>query len=212
MISKEKLKWWVYSIFYLLLFVAGVIAVINQNWVNLFLSVLTTLILYFSHRFSKNIGLEFPSEIEIAIIFLIYASLFLGEISSFYSRFWWWDIMLHTFSGVLIALIAFLIVYILNRKTALFMSPFFVSIFAFSFAIALGVIWEIFEFSVDNVFGLNMQKSGLVDTMGDLTLIVVGAFFISFSGYFYLKHKKNNFVSKLINKFLKKNHEYLNGD
>ncbi|MBU4536467.1 hypothetical protein KJ603_00305 [Patescibacteria group bacterium] len=90
------------------------------------------------------------------------------------------------------------------------MSPIFVSIFAFSFAIALGVIWEIFEFSVDNVFGVNMQKSGLVDTMKDLTLDVIGAFFISFLGYFYLKYKKNNFVSKLINKFLKQNHKYLN--
>ena len=36
------------------------------------------------------------------------------------------------------------------------------------FAITIGALWEVFEFGMDQLFGLNMQKSGLLDTMGDL--------------------------------------------
>ena len=43
----------------------------------------------------------------------------------------------------------------------------------------IGVIWEIFEFSLDYVIGLNMQKSGLVDTMGDLIVNSIGSLFVA---------------------------------
>ena len=38
------------------------------------------------------------------------------------------------------------------------LSPFFVAMFAFMFAVTLGVIWEIYEFTFDGLLGLNMQK------------------------------------------------------
>ncbi len=63
-------------------------------------------------------------------------------------------------------------------------SPLLVAVFAFTFAITMGVLWEIFEFAIDWVFGTTMQSwdlphdttligrafqgSGLRDTMSDL--------------------------------------------
>ena len=35
----------------------------------------------------------------------------------------------------------------------------FVAVFAFMFAVGLGALWEIFDFAMAGVFGLNMQKS-----------------------------------------------------
>jgi len=44
----------------------------------------------------------------------------------------------------------------------------FLVIFAFSFTIALGTLWELFEFSGDYLFGKDMIKGGLEDTATDL--------------------------------------------
>jgi hypothetical protein len=49
--------------------------------------------------------------------------------------------------------------------------------------------WEIFEFSMDQIFGLNMQKpmlgdpSGLTDTMWDMIVNLIGAAIVSLSGW-----------------------------
>ncbi|MBN1539799.1 MAG: hypothetical protein JW939_06615, partial [Candidatus Thermoplasmatota archaeon] len=55
------------------------------------------------------------------------------------------------------------------------------------FAVTLGVLWEIFEFGVDQLFGWNMQRSGLKDTMTDLIVDVLGALSVSIAGYLYMK-------------------------
>ena len=41
------------------------------------------------------------------------------------------------------------------------MSPAFVALFTFCFALALDVLWEIYEFTVDALFQTNMQKYAL---------------------------------------------------
>ena len=69
-------------------------------------------------------------------------------------------------------------------------SPILIVIFGFSFAVAIGSIWEIFEFTMDSILGFNMQKSGLIDTMSDLIVDAIGAAVAAFVGYFYLIRKK----------------------
>ncbi|MFW6026156.1 MAG: hypothetical protein ACOCRX_07420, partial [Candidatus Woesearchaeota archaeon] len=86
------------------------------------------------------------------------------------------------------------------------MSPFFVAFFIFCFAVTMGVIWEFFEFFVDTFFGGTMQPS-LVDTMKDLFLDSIGAVFVSFLSFVYLKSRKESFVSRLIKKFIEDNLE-----
>ena len=49
------------------------------------------------------------------------------------------------------------------------------SVFAVAFAMAVGSLWEMFEFFMDRTFGLNMMKSGLNDTMSDLIVNCLGA-------------------------------------
>ena len=85
------------------------------------------------------------------------------------------------------------------------MSPFFVAFFAFCFALACGAIWEIFEYLMDVVFGTDMQKSGLNDTMADLIVDSAGAVIISVIGYFFLRDSKNDFLRRAIAGFLHKN-------
>ena len=157
--------------------VIGIVAAIwEQQWLASVITsgiILVTLVpLFLSKRFRVFIPLEF---VLLAITF-VFASVFLGEVHGYYVRFWWWDLVLHASSGFLLGVIGFLLVYILNETEDIdvHMKPGFVAFFAFLFAVGIGALWKIFEFSMDSFFGTNMQKemlgdpSGLTDTMWDL--------------------------------------------
>jgi hypothetical protein len=155
-----------------------------------------------------------PPEFEALAVFFIFSSLFLGEVRGFYSRYWWWDTALHTISGFLLGILGFLLVHVLNEKEDidLHMKPGFVALFAFMFAVGLGAIWEIFEFAMDGFFGMNMQKSGLTDTMWDLIVDAVGALIISVLGFGYISNRGNeSFLEELIRHFVEQNPRFFPG-
>ena len=154
----------------------------------------------------KNYKISLPTEFEFLLVLFIMLSLFLGEIQNFYEVFWWWDLFLHSFSGILLSFVGLLIPYILYTENKLNTTPKFVALFAFAFALSLGGIWEIFEFSMDQTFGLDMQRHSLTDTMWDLIADTVGALVLSLMTYFYLKRKsKIPLIEKLMKKFVKRN-------
>lgn len=149
-----------------------------------------------------------PAEFETLAIVFIYLSLFLGEVRGFYLRYWWWDMVLHTGSGLLSGIVGFLLVHVLNnnKNINLNLTPKFIALFAFMFAMGIGSLWEIFEFTMDRLFGFTMQKSGLVDTMSDLIVDCGGALVISTLGYWYLARTGNDhFLRSIIQKFVAAN-------
>lgn len=171
---------------------------------------LTLLPLALARRFDVFIPVEFSL---LAIVF-VFASLYLGEVHDYYARYWWWDIALNTASGFLLGTVGFILVHLLNEmaEIGLYMKPGFVAFFAFLFAVGTGAIWGIFEFGMDQLFGMNMQKavlgdpSGLVDTMWDLIVDTIGALIISGMGYSYLKAAGNeSFLTRGIDTFVRKN-------
>ena len=188
MTRADKIRFWFQLIFQLLLVVAGIVSVFTQNWINLALSIFTLFLTFLPSLIEKRFRINLPGEFEIVVLVFIYLSMYLGEIQNFYILFPWWDLFLHAISGVLLGAVGLALVHLLNEhKVTLKMSPGFVALFAFTFAVALGVGWEIFEFSMDSFLGLNMQKSGLVDTMWDLIVNTFGAALVALLGYLYLK-------------------------
>lgn len=162
----------------------------------------------------KRFQVFIPPEFELLATAFLFCALFLGEIGDYYNRFWWWDVALHTTSGFMLGIVGFLLAHILNEQTRihLTMQPIFVATFAFFFAVGIGAIWEIVEFTMDSVAGTNMQKpmlddpSGLTDTMWDLIVDAIGALVISVLGYGYLKSAGNqSFLLRWIHKFIQKN-------
>lgn len=190
-----------------------VLLIIEQSWLSLFLVTLIIATLFAPILFRNKMDVEIPAEFHITAIIFIFASFYLGEVQDFYHRLWWWDIALHTTAGLLMGILGFLLVYILNesKRVELNMTPAFISFFAFTFALAIGSVWEIFEFGMDQTLGTVMQKpmfndpSGLTDTMWDIIVNAIGAFIISFAGFGYLKHKQSFFVKEWIKKFIKSN-------
>jgi uncharacterized membrane protein YjdF len=144
----------------------------------------------------------------------VFASLFLGEVRDYYSRFWWWDTALHTLSGFLLGILGFLLVHVMNQmeRIHIHLKPGFVAFFAFMFALGVGALWEIFEFTMDSVFGMNMQKpmlgdpSGLTDTMWDLIVDALGALIVSVLGWRYLNNpEQDSFLERWITGFIERN-------
>ncbi|MGM5482155.1 MAG: hypothetical protein ACQESF_01715 [Nanobdellota archaeon] len=188
------------------LVLAIISSIINRMWLVLFVSSLTLFFTFLPSFFAKNYKLCLPLEFELLVMLFIYAALFLGEVHNYYTLFWWWDIVLHTASGIALGFAGFMMMYSLYYEERIKTSPFIIALFSFSFALAIGAVWEIFEFSVDNLLGTNMQKSGLDDTMHDLIVDSIGALLTSFLGYVYIKSgKKGLFFERIVNKFVERN-------
>lgn len=174
---------------------------ITQRWTVVFASSIILLLTFAPMLFERKYKIYLPLEFEIVIIIFIYTTLYLGELHGYYTKFWWWDVVLHTSSGLALGFAGFLILYTAYFRGKLKISPVWIAIFSFAFAVAIGAVWEIVEFTLDNTLGWNMQKSGLVDTMWDLIVDCLGALITSIIGYFYIKTGKSMFFGRLIRKF-----------
>ena len=184
--------------------IAFIGAIFQQDWITVFLSAFVFTLTFLPWIIERSYKVDIPIRFEIVIVLFLYASIFLGEVQSYYKKFWWWDIILHNVSGIVIALIGFIVIYVLDHvnKIKLSLTPKFTALFAFNLAMSIGVLWEIFEFSMDYFFSLNMQSTGLTDTMWDLIVDALGALIVSLWGYFYMKKSKGLFLSNYLQEFL----------
>ena len=152
--------------------------------------------------------LGITNAIYVLYYIFLYCAVFLGEVLEFYYLIPHWDTILHFFSGAMLGALGFILVDILNRneKVRVSLSPLFVAVFAFCFALAAGAVWEIYEFTGDTLLGLNMQKcltehgmplvgyAALRDTMKDIVVDALAALGVSVMGYLSICKKKRNDV------------------
>jgi len=201
----QKTHFVIYNAIRVVLLFAIISAIINSKWTILFISSLTFFLTFLTAIIKRNYRVDLPVEFELAIVLFIYMSIFLGGAQGYYTAFWWWDIILHIGAGVVLGFAGFIILYSLYIGGKIQASPGTIAIFAFCFAVAIGTVWEIFEFSMDNFFGMNMQKSGLIDTMWDLIVDSLGALLTSTLGYVYLKGGKTRLFERLLKRFIRQN-------
>ncbi len=114
-------------------------SIYELNWMALFVSSLALILSFIPWLLNKKYDVALPNSIQLFIILFIYASLFLGELREFYFRFWWWDSLLHLLSGIALGFAGFLIMYILFKTGKFKANPAFIALFAFCFALTLGV-------------------------------------------------------------------------
>lgn len=158
---------------------------------------------------------EIPNHMSILYFIFLYCAIYLGEVRNFYYIVPHWDTILHAFSGAMLGALGFTLVRILNdsEKIKVALSPLFVCLFAFCFALAVGAVWEIYEFTGDALFGLNMQKfrladgtelvghAALSDTMKDIIIDAVSALAVTLIGYLSMLGKlRYNKSKEIINK------------
>lgn len=171
-LREHKSSFLVYIVLRALVVLTMVLQIFNKNYENVFLCLLTLILLTMPSVIQVNFKIELPTALEITILLFIFAAEILGEIGAYYIKFSFWDTALHTINGFLMAAIGFAMVDILNqnKKTAMNLSPLYVALGAFCFSMTIGVIWEFFEFGMDRFFALDMQKDTILHTINSVML------------------------------------------
>lgn len=163
---------------------------------------------------SKKFRVTIPSFMYLLYVLFLYCATYLGEVHNFFYKVPHWDSILHCFSGVMLGALGYSVIALLNRskRATVQLSPFFLALFAFCFAVTMGVFWEIYEFLTDGLLHSNMQKfalqngvplvgrEALKDTMYDFIVDSLGAFLMSAIGYISMKYNKGWLEKLMITK------------
>lgn len=153
-----------------------VVIIFRQLWLgnyeNVFIGLLTLVLFAVPGFLGNRLGLDLPPLLRNIVFCFIFAAEILGEISSFFTKVPFWDAMLHTTTGFLMAAVGFSLVDLLNRdeQISFHLSPFFLAVVAFCFSMTIGVLWEFFEFSADQLLHIDMQKDTVIHTINSVSL------------------------------------------
>ena len=147
-------------------------SLLRREYQSMFLCALSLVLMVLPSIISKKLKIVLPSTLEVIILLFIFAAEILGEIHSFYVRIPNWDTMLHTINGFLCAAIGFCLVDMLNRNDqfSFKLSPLYLAIVSFCFSMTVGVLWEFYEFGVDQLLGMDMQKDTVVHVINSVNL------------------------------------------
>lgn len=177
-------------VFEIILIGTTIFNIIIKQWGNVFLCILAMVVLtapfIIKYITNKN-QIALPKSFELVTVVFVILAQYFGEILNFYNLLWW-DWFLHGAAGWYLFIIGICIYKSINipkkeinKKVVILLSI----IFSFSFSIAVGVLWEVFEAAGDYLFKTNMTKNGLTDTAEDLLIKTVTTFITSLTYYFH---------------------------
>ena len=171
-IRRQPVVFAVYLVLRLIVLASLVSAILRQEYESAFVCVLVLFLFMLPFFIQKNFGIRLPSTLEIIILLFIFAAEILGELQSYFIQYPYWDTILHTTNGFLCAAVGFSLIDILNRdaKIKFTLSPVYVALAAFCFSMTTGVLWEFFEFGMDRLFHMDMQKDTIVHTISSVML------------------------------------------
>ena len=171
-IRQHPLLFTTYVVLRALVLLVLVLEALKGDYYNVFLCGLTLVLFMIPTFVEHRLHIDVPNTLEIIILLFIFSAEILGEIQEYYLMFPFWDTMLHTMNGFLMAAIGIAMVDILNRsrKFKVRLSPAFVALVAFCFSMTVGVVWEFFEYGMDVFFHTDMQKDTWINTIYSISL------------------------------------------
>jgi len=162
----------IYLILRLLVILTMVFQLLSRNFQNVFVCILTLFLFMLPSIIERKLHIDLPDVLEIIILVFIFAADILGEIQEFYVLVPHWDTVLHTINGFLFAAIGFCILNIFNenKRITLTLSPLSMALVAFCFSMTIGVLWEFFEWGMDCLFGYDMQKDVILQSISSVAI------------------------------------------
>lgn len=161
----------VYMILRIIIILCMILQILNREFSNAFLCLLSLILLMLPFFIQRGFKITIPSTLETIIFLFIFAAEILGEINNFYGIIPFWDTMLHTINGFLAAAIGFSLINLLNENSKYFnLSPIYLCLVSFCFSMTIGVLWEFFEFGIDNILKTDMQKDRIINNISSVTL------------------------------------------
>ena len=171
-IRRQPSVFTVYMILRLIVLATLVSSILRGEYESAFICLLVLVLFMLPFFIQQNFGIELPSTLEIIILLFIFAAEILGELKCYFITYHHWDTMLHTTTGFLCAATGFALIDILNRNSRIKfqLSPIYVALAAFCFSMTVGVLWEFFEFGMDRLFHMDMQKDTVVSSITSVML------------------------------------------
>ena len=162
----------VYVVLRLIVVAELVLSILRGEYESAFICLLVLILFILPFFIQQNFGIQLPTTLEIIILLFIFAAEILGELEGYFITYPNWDTMLHTTTGFLSAATGFALIDILNRNSRIkfHLSPIYVALAAFCFSMTVGVLWEFFEFGMDRLFHLDMQKDTVVQSITSVML------------------------------------------
>ena len=129
----------------------------------------------------------------------IFGAMYLGNVFDFYLIIPMYDKILHLLSGLILGMIGYILfVHVSNGATEGSFKRYMPILFSIIFSIAGAAVWEIWEFSTDQLFGFTSQNNSLIDTMMDIICGTVMGILANIPIAMYIKGKKVRFIEKLV--------------
>ena len=166
------------------------------TWHILFINILLLGLVFFPYFIQKGYKIHIPGEFEFSILIFIFISFFLEDIRG---------LIIQIFLGATIGFIGFMMMFILYSNNKIKTNHILISVFAFCFSVSLGVLLEIWKYSIKVFLGYEFYASNYIFTIESLALVSFGALLSSILGYWYLKTSKTNPLKFFVNRFVKKN-------
>ena len=171
-IHKQPAVFAVYVVLRVIVIAELVSSILRGEFESAFICLLVLFLFILPFFIQQNFGIQLPTTLEIIILLFIFAAEILGELKGYFITYPNWDTILHTTTGFLCAATGFALIDILNRNSRIKfqLSPAYVALAAFCFSMTVGVLWEFFEFGMDRLFQMDMQKDTVVQSITSVML------------------------------------------
>jgi len=199
---KLSINTWISLIVQLLLISMLPYLIYRKNYIYAGAALLAILAAYAPALMKRNFNIQLPWFLELAITIALF--LHVGGLAfHWYSRFRFYDSVLHIWGTMIIALLGFMMVYALYYLGKIKLSIRMIAVFTFIFALAIGALWEIAEFTIDHTLYTHAQLSNM-DTMSDLIFDGLGGAVIAVLGMWYIRKtpekRINEHIAKMLNR------------
>jgi len=211
--------WWVVR---LLVIYGAIKSVINHNTLEIpqmIANIFVCFIFTFFKIFPKEKFLlsRLSFKIETVVILLNLMTTYLGSYIRFYETIPAWDMMVHFVFSIIGVYVSYEVLVAASKKRK-DLEPIVGALSGFGLCTVGGVFWEIYEFTVDQISGRNVQhwdlsqaangkgveifhftnpmRYALLDTMSDLIFAFVGAIIGTVILYYWLKKRAKKAAAK----------------
>ena len=173
----------------IIMFILLIIAFWKDDLTGVFGCIIGIILSFIPSILHKNFNITLPWILDTLIAFALFLHIG-GVVLNVYHTIPYYDSLTHFVSAILVAFLAFVSIYILDKYwKGLHMNKYAMAFIVIIFTMAMGVIWEFFEWATDILFQ-TQEQWGLQDTMKDLFIDTIAGIFIAIVGVNLIKKGK----------------------
>lgn len=163
-----------------IMFIFLIYSILNLRWVWIFGCIIAIIVSLIPTILKRNYEINLPLVLEILITIALILHVGGGLFGAYGIPHY--DTLTHFISSFLVAFLAFVIIYILDKYwDGLYMNKYAMAFVVVIATIAMGVVWELNEWITDLIFGTQEQlgysdtlKDLFIDTFAGMVMAVIG--------------------------------------